>query len=130
MQNFDEKTAFITGGASGIGLGIAKVFASQNMNVVIADLRQNALDEAMNYFKDKGQKVHPIQLDVTDREAFARAADETESVFGNLHILINNAGVGGGGPIPASTFQGLGFYTWNQCRRCNKRYSNISSAYA
>jgi len=105
MQNIEGKTAFITGGASGIGLGIAKVFASYNMKIVIADLRQKALDEAMEYFKNNSREVYPIKLDVTDREAFARAADETESVFGNLHILINNAGVGSGGPLQNMTYK-------------------------
>ncbi len=61
------------------------------MNVVIADVRQDHLDEAMKSFA--GKKVHPIRLDVTDRIAMGRAADETERVFGKVHVLCNNAGV-------------------------------------
>ncbi len=96
MKDFKGKTAFITGGASGIGLGIAKVFAKNGMKVVLADLRQDALDEAVAYFEKNGGTVHPIKFNVTDREAYVRAADEAESVFGNIHILVNNAGVNAG----------------------------------
>ena len=66
MEQIAGKTAFITGGASGIGLGIAKVFARNGMKVVIADSRQDALDEAMDYFKENGGEVHPIRMNVTD----------------------------------------------------------------
>jgi len=105
MENIEGKVAFITGGASGIGLGIAKVFAKNGMKVVIADMRQDALDEAMAYFKETGGSVHPINLDVTDREAYKLAADEAETVFGKIHVLINNAGVGSGGPIRSATYK-------------------------
>ncbi len=105
MDNFKGKAAFITGGASGIGLGIAKVFAKNGMKVVIADSRQSALDEATAYFEENGGDVHPIRMNVTDREAFAKAADEAESVYGNIHVLVLNAGVGSGaGPIENLTF--------------------------
>ncbi len=105
MKDLKGKTAFITGGASGIGLGIAKACAKYGMNVVIADMRQSALDEAMAYFKEKNLPVHPIKLDVTDREAYARAAEEAERVFGKIHVLVNNAGVGSGGSAERTTFK-------------------------
>lgn len=106
MESVAGKTAFITGGASGIGLGTAKVFAANGMKVLIADMRQDALDEAMTYFKKTKYQVHPIKLDVTDRVAYARAADEAETVFGNIHVLFNNAGVGvTGGDIRSNTFK-------------------------
>jgi NADP-dependent 3-hydroxy acid dehydrogenase YdfG len=105
MENVAGKTAFVTGGASGIGLGIAKVFAANGMKVVIAESRQNAIDDAMGYFKPKGLPVHAIKLDVTDRQAYALAADEAEKVFGKIHVLINNAGVGTGGPLQTCTFK-------------------------
>lgn len=105
MENVAGKVAFITGGASGIGLGIAKVFVKNGMKVVIVDMRQDALDEAMAYFKENGGEVHPINLNVTDRKAYVRAADEAEVVFGKIHVLVNNAGVGsGGGPIDKLTY--------------------------
>ncbi len=105
MENVEGKVAFITGGASGIGLGIAKACAKYGMKVVIADSRQDALDEAMIYFKEKKQPVHAIKLDVTDREAYKLAADETETVFGKIHVLINNAGVASGGPLQNATYK-------------------------
>jgi NADP-dependent 3-hydroxy acid dehydrogenase YdfG len=109
MENVRGKVAFITGGASGIGLGIAKVFAANGMKVVIADSRQNAIDEAMSYFARTRWPVHAVRLDVTDREAYIRAADEAESVFGKIHMLINNAGVAVVGPSQYASFKDWDF---------------------
>ena len=110
MKSVAGKTAFITGGASGIGLGTAKVFAANGMRLVIADSRQDALDEAMAYFKSRRLPVHPIKLNVTDREAYVRAADEAEAVLGKIHVLFNNAGVGvTGGDIRTNTFKDWDF---------------------
>ena len=101
MQDVNGKAAFITGGASGIGLGIAKAFVNAGMRVAIADFRQDHLDEANEWFRAAGKadQVRMIMLDVTDREAFARAADETERAFQKIHVLCNNAGIGLVGPI-------------------------------
>lgn len=104
MKDFAGKVAFITGGASGAGLGYAQIFSEAGMKVVIADYRQDHLDEAMAYFKEKDAEVHAIKLDVTDREAFAAAADETEKVYGVPDLLILNAGVNVFGPAEASTY--------------------------
>jgi len=103
MQTVKDKVAFITGGASGIGLGIARTFVNAGMKVVIADLRQDHLEKALQCFSD-GKAVHGIQVDVSDRQAMARAADETERVFGKVHILVNNAGIGIGGPLKLATY--------------------------
>ena len=94
MIELRGKTAFITGGASGLGLGIAKACAREGMNIVIADFRQEAIDSALPLFKEQGWPVHGILLDVTNREQFAKAADEAEVVFGKIHVLVNNAGIG------------------------------------
>lgn len=94
MENLKGKTAFITGGASGLGLGIAKACAKDGMNIVIVDMRQPAIEEALKIFKENGWPAHGIQLDVTDREAFVKAADEAEAKFGKIHVLVNNAGIG------------------------------------
>jgi NAD(P)-dependent dehydrogenase (short-subunit alcohol dehydrogenase family) len=104
------KTAFITGGASGIGLGMAQAFIEAGMKVVLADLRQDHIDAALGHFARHGHagRVHAIRLDVTDRSAMAAAADETERIFGKLHILANNAGVGIQGP-----FKGITFADWD-----------------
>ena len=109
MQDVKGKTAFITGGASGIGLGMARAFANAGMQVVIADIRQDHLDEARGAFSD-GDAVHTIKLDVTDREAYAAAADEAEQVFGKVHVLCNNAGIGLGGPMKLATWDD---WDWN-----------------
>jgi NAD(P)-dependent dehydrogenase (short-subunit alcohol dehydrogenase family) len=105
MQHLRGKTAFVTGGASGIGLGIVKVLANEGMNVVFTWLRKDQLDEAMAYFAERPhQQVYPIQLDVTDREAYARAADEVQRVFAVPNLLVNNAGVGLRGSMERATY--------------------------
>lgn len=110
MEKTEGKTAFITGGGSGIGLGFAKACAvTGKMNVVISDIRQEALDEAMVYFKERDLPVHAIRFDVSDREAYKKAADEAEDRFGNIHLLANNAGVGIRGPLHTATYKDWDF---------------------
>ena len=104
MKDLEGKVAFITGGGSGVALGQAKVFTREGMKVVIADIRRDHLDEAMAYFKERRAQVHAIQTDITDREAFAAAADEAESVFGPVDLLCNTAGVSIFGPIQDATY--------------------------
>jgi NAD(P)-dependent dehydrogenase (short-subunit alcohol dehydrogenase family) len=101
MENVKGKIAFITGGANGIGLGIAQAFVGAGMKVVIADIRQESLDAAHASFTKAGSggNVITVQLDVTDRKAMAAAADAAEQAFGKVHVLVNNAGVGIGGPV-------------------------------
>jgi NAD(P)-dependent dehydrogenase (short-subunit alcohol dehydrogenase family) len=110
MKNLRDKVAFITGGASGIGLGIASAFIDAGMKAVLADLRQDHIDEAMAGLAKRGQSqsVHAVRLDVTDRKAMAAAANETERVFGKVHVLVNNAGVGITGP-----FKGITYADWD-----------------
>src|SRR6185312_15852292 len=102
---------FITGGASGIGLGIAKVFVGAGMKVVLADLRPDHLKTALDWFAERqqGRSVHGTLLDVTDRAAFAAAADEAERVFGKVHVVCNNAGVGLEGPLLEATYDDWDF---------------------
>jgi len=104
MDNFDNKVAFITGGASGVGLGQAKVFGAAGVKVVIADIRQDHLDEAVATLREQRAAVHAIKLDITDRAAYARAADETERVFGPVQLLFNTAGVSVFGPLEKSSY--------------------------
>ncbi|KPF81761.1 SDR family NAD(P)-dependent oxidoreductase [Novosphingobium sp. AAP93] len=103
MQNLPGKTAFITGGASGIGLGIARALLGAGMNVAIADIRDDHLAAAEAELAG-GDKVLPLKLDVTDRKAFAAAADAAEARFGKIHLLCNNAGVAVVGPTELATF--------------------------
>ncbi|MCW3837559.1 SDR family NAD(P)-dependent oxidoreductase [Sphingomonas canadensis] len=114
LEDVSGKTAFITGGASGMGLGMARVFARAGMKVVIADLRQSAIDTAMEEFSRTNLAVHAIQFDVTDREAWVRAADEAETAFGNIHVLALNAGVGVVGPMTTATYK-----DWDYCLSVN-----------
>lgn len=110
MKRFDNRVAFVTGGASGIGLGMAIAFADAGMRVVIADLRQDHIDTASAAFARRGRsdRLHAIRVDVTDRDALAAAADEAERVFGPVHVLVNNAGVGIQGP-----FEGISYHDWD-----------------
>jgi NAD(P)-dependent dehydrogenase (short-subunit alcohol dehydrogenase family) len=106
MENVEGKVAFITGGANGIGLGIARAFVNAGMKVVIADIRAEALETAAAQFAEAGQgdNVLTVQLDVTDRKSMAAAADAAEEAFGKVHVLVNNAGIGIGGPVKVAKF--------------------------
>jgi NAD(P)-dependent dehydrogenase (short-subunit alcohol dehydrogenase family) len=106
MEQIDGKVAFITGGASGIGLGLAKVLVKAGAKVVMGDVRQDHLDEALQWFASHGQRdsVLGIKLDVSDREAYASAAEQSLRTFGKLHILVNNAGIGVSGSIKETRF--------------------------
>ena len=103
MQDLVGKTAFVTGGGSGIGLGIAKALLGAGTKITIADIREDHLEDAREELDGRGD-VLPIPLDVTDREAFAAAADETERKFGKIHVLVNNAGVAALGPVEMATY--------------------------
>jgi NAD(P)-dependent dehydrogenase (short-subunit alcohol dehydrogenase family) len=103
MQNLPGKTAFVTGGASGIGLGIAKALLGAGMNVVVADIRDDHLSQAKAEL-GTADRVLALKLDVTDRAAYARAADAVEARFRRIHILCNNAGVAVVGPTELATF--------------------------
>ncbi len=106
MEQLEGRTAFITGGASGIGLGIARALVEAGMQVMIADLRPDHIASAMELFESlqKSRQVAAVELDVTDRAGFARAADEAWARFGGVHVLVNNAGVGVTGSVADTTF--------------------------
>ncbi len=99
MQHLAGKTAIVTGGASGIGLGISKALLKAGMNVAIGDVQADALEAAGQALAADQERVLIAHLDVTDREEFARFADAVEGRFGNIHLLANNAGVVVSGPI-------------------------------
>ena len=93
MRDFTGKTAFITGGGAGIGFALARVFLREGMNVVAADIRDDHLAQAATSLAGAGAALHLMKLDVTDRDAMTRAAEETMRRFGPVHVLCNNAGV-------------------------------------
>jgi NAD(P)-dependent dehydrogenase (short-subunit alcohol dehydrogenase family) len=110
MQDFAGELAFITGGASGAGLGQAKVFGRAGCRIVIGDIRQQAIGQAVAELKAEGITAHGIVLDITDRAAYAAAADEVEKVFGQAPtLLFNTAGVNNFGPIEKTTY---GDFDW------------------
>jgi NAD(P)-dependent dehydrogenase (short-subunit alcohol dehydrogenase family) len=105
MQNFQDEIAFITGGASGAGFGQAQVFGRAGCRVVIADIRQDAVDAALATLRKEGITAHGIVLDIMDRAAYAAAADEVERVFGGPPaLLFNTAGVNSFGPVENTTY--------------------------
>jgi NAD(P)-dependent dehydrogenase (short-subunit alcohol dehydrogenase family) len=104
MKNVTGKVAFITGGASGIGLGMARAFVRAGMRVVIADASRQNLERASAELGGDRTLVHTMFLDVLDRKAMASAADEAERVFGKVHVLCPNAGVGDIGYIKDTSY--------------------------
>ena len=105
MKDFKGQLAFITGGASGAGLGQAKVLGRAGARICIADVRADAIDAALADLKAEGIEAHGIVLDIMDRAAYAKAADEVEAVFGSAPtILSNTAGVNSFGPIEKTTY--------------------------
>ncbi|MGA8707921.1 MAG: SDR family NAD(P)-dependent oxidoreductase, partial [Steroidobacteraceae bacterium] len=104
MQDVSGKVAFITGGGSGMGLGMARVFSAAGMRVVMADVREDHLESALQLFRQPNPGVHAIRADVADRKAMAHAAVETEQVFGKIHVLCNNAGVGMTGSLLEASY--------------------------
>ncbi len=104
MKDFEGKVAFVTGAASGIGLGITRAFVAKGMKVMMADIEQEPLESAAATLRESGADVATVVCDVADLDAVRAAAEKTLSTFGKVHIIVNNAGVGGGigetGTIP------------------------------
>ena len=96
MRQLSGKTAFITGGASGIGLALGRAFLREGMNVMLADIETDALDAAV---LDLGGKAKGIHCDVADPGSIERAAQASFDAFGHVHVVCNNAGVAAGGGI-------------------------------
>ena len=96
MQDFKDKVAVVTGAASGIGLALAKRFAAEGMKLVLVDIEQAALEQAVAQLP-AGTEVLTSITDVSNAEQMDALAQKTFERFGTLHVLCNNAGVGGGG---------------------------------
>lgn len=103
MDKFLGKVAVVTGGASGIGLALARTFAKEGMKIVLSDLDAKALKKQVNNFKSSGVDIIGIPTDVADRDSVFALADAAYKHFGNTHILCNNAGVSVFGSIETLT---------------------------
>jgi NAD(P)-dependent dehydrogenase (short-subunit alcohol dehydrogenase family) len=99
MREFVGKAAFVTGGASGIGLALGRAFAEAGCKVMLADIEKAALDAAVASLSGSGREIRGIVCDVTDPASVDAAAQATFFAFGKVHILCNNAGVGAPGGI-------------------------------
>ena len=95
MKDFAGRTAFVTGGANGVGIGIVRSLLGEGCKVAIADVRQDAIDAALAGLASEGfgRDVMGVRLDVMDRAGFAAAADAVEERCGPVSLLFNNAGV-------------------------------------
>jgi NAD(P)-dependent dehydrogenase (short-subunit alcohol dehydrogenase family) len=99
MREFAGKTAFVTGGAGGIGFALGRAFAEAGMKVMLADVETDALSAAVKSLHNVGPDVRGIICDVADPANVDRAATETIEAFGNVHVVCNNAGVAAAGGI-------------------------------
>lgn len=101
MKDLAGKIAFVTGAASGIGLGIATALAQAGVKVMLSDIEEGALASAVEGLKRTNADVASVRADASLKAELQAAAEETRARYGNVHILINNAGVGGLGPYGA-----------------------------
>jgi NAD(P)-dependent dehydrogenase (short-subunit alcohol dehydrogenase family) len=97
MRDLVGKTAFITGAASGIGLGVATRLAQAGVKVMMCDIERQALDRAVAELKHTNADVDAVVADVSIKSELAAAAEATLARYGEVHIVHNNAGVAGGG---------------------------------
>src|SRR5258708_15323506 len=96
MQDLTGQTAFSTGAASGIGLGIATALSQAGVKVMLCDIEEEALTTAVEKLKLTNPDVDGVRADVSLKAEIKAAADATVSRYGRVHILVNNAGVAGG----------------------------------
>jgi len=99
MRELAGRTAFVTGGASGIGFALGAAFAQAGMKVMLADIETDALAEAVKSLHDFGPNVRGVACDVADPVSVERAAKASYQAFGNVHVVCNNAGVAAAGGI-------------------------------
>lgn len=114
MNDFEGKVAFISGGSSGIGLGIARAFSDAGMQIALGYQTNEHLDDAMLYLEGAADRIHAIRVDVTDRSDVEAAAEEATRVFGKIHVLVSNAGV-----QDPSTLLGTSYAAWDRLMGVN-----------
>lgn len=105
MQEFKDKVAVITGAASGIGRGLAERCAQEGMKLVLADIEEDALAKTERELRSAGASTITVPTDVSKAKEVDELAQKTLKAFGAVHLLFNNAGVGGGRTIWESTLE-------------------------
>jgi NAD(P)-dependent dehydrogenase (short-subunit alcohol dehydrogenase family) len=103
MKHVAGKVSLVTGGTSGIGLGIAQAFVEADMKVIVTYRRAESRDQALEQLRPWSPNVQSLRLDVTDRAAVAEAALRAEALFGKIHVLVNNSAVNIFGPADEAT---------------------------
>jgi len=101
VKDLAGKTAFVTGAASGIGLGVATALAQAGAKVMLCDIERAALDRALATLKLTNADIESVQADVSLKSELQAAADAAVARYGKVHIVVNNAGVAGGGAYGA-----------------------------
>jgi NAD(P)-dependent dehydrogenase (short-subunit alcohol dehydrogenase family) len=109
MEHLQDKVAFITGAASGIGLGIAGACVGAGMKVVMTDVRKEVLESAAASLATNGAVVLPLLLDVADRRGWSACAERVRREFGGVDLLCSNAGVNFVGPTQEATYEDWDF---------------------
>jgi NAD(P)-dependent dehydrogenase (short-subunit alcohol dehydrogenase family) len=99
VESFEGRGTVITGGANGIGFATAQEFARRGARVMLGDIDQSALDDAVANLREDGVDAHGVVCDVRKLDDVDRLADEAFRVFGDVHVVFNNAGIAYAGPI-------------------------------
>ena len=102
MRRVDGKKAFITGAASGLGRATAHMFAREGAQVVIADINEEG---AQKIAQEIGAQAHAVALDVSDEKQWQTALNQANEMMDGISILVNNAGIGGGGTVEETDFE-------------------------
>jgi NAD(P)-dependent dehydrogenase (short-subunit alcohol dehydrogenase family) len=122
IKDVKDKVAYITGGSSGIGLGIARALHEQGAKVVLGNLDDKQFADALKMFPANDPRVATVIHNVMERDSWEAKANEIESKFGPVHILVNNAGIGLRGGIIAGTYNdwdwGMGVNFWGPVYGC------------
>lgn len=122
IKDVKDKVAYITGGSSGIGLGIARALHEQGSKVILGNLDDKQFADALKMFPANDPRVATVVHNVMERDSWEAKADEIEKKFGPVHILVNNAGIGLRGGIIAGTYNdwdwGMGVNFWGPVYGC------------